>query len=62
MDLRAFCRVGEEVAPLAPHRPGRAPTQASGSSHERFVPSGVAVNDPGRWQRVTVKEHIEVAP
>src|SRR5215470_6466629 len=35
---------------------------ASGSSRERFVPSGVAVDDPGRWQRMTGEERVEVSP
>src|SRR5215472_14307955 len=35
---------------------------ASGSSRERFVSSGVAVDDPGRWQRMTGEERVEVSP
>src|SRR5215467_13195422 len=55
-----------------PGRRGRCPPHppqirtrrfpASGSSRERFVPSGVAVDDPGRWQRMTGEERVEVNP
>jgi hypothetical protein len=48
--------------PPRPPQCRTCPIRASGSSLERFVPSGVAVNDPGRRQRVTDEEHIEVAP
>src|SRR6516162_3356671 len=37
-------------------------TDASGSSRVRFGPSGVAVNDPGRWQGVTGEERVEGVP
>src|SRR5215471_11364880 len=39
-----------------------APHYASGSSCESFVPSGVAVDDPGRWQRMTGEERSEFVP
>ena len=55
-------RVGEGVAILAPHRSGRAEFPRSGSSCVRFVPSGVAMNDPGRWQRMTGEERVEAVP
>ena len=35
---------------------------ASGSSCESFVPSGVAVSDPGRWQWVPGQERVEFVP
>jgi len=38
------------------------PFRAYGSSRERFVPSGVAVDDPDRWQRVSVEERAECGP
>jgi hypothetical protein len=34
----------------------------SGSSRERFVPAGVSVDDPGRWQRMAGEERVEVSP
>ena len=48
-----------------PPRPPQTRTSripASGSSCVRFVPSGVAVNDPGRWQWVPGEERVEVSP
>jgi len=35
---------------------------ASGSSRESFVPSGVAVDDPGQWQRMAGEERVEYGP
>src|SRR5262252_9562613 len=35
---------------------------ASGSSQESFVPSGVAVDDPGRWQQMPGEERVEAGP
>src|SRR5262252_7707763 len=55
-------RVGEEVTPPRPPQSRTSATDASGSSRVRFAPSGVAVNDPGRWQRVTGEERIEGVP
>jgi hypothetical protein len=48
--------------PPRPPQIRTCPIRASGSSRERFVPSGVAVNDLGRWQRVTDEERVEVVP
>jgi len=48
-----------------PPRPPQIRTRrfpASGSSRERFVPAGVAVDDPGRWQRMMGEERVEVSP
>src|SRR5258708_2264739 len=48
-----------------PPRPPQIRTRrfpASRSSRERFVPAGVAVDDPGRWQRMTGEERVEVGP
>lgn len=61
-----------ELTDMVPGRRGRCPPRppqirtrrfpASGSSRERFVPAGVAVDDPGRWQRMTGEERVEVSP
>src|SRR5262250_3755134 len=48
-----------------PPRPPQIRTRRfppSGSSRARFVPAGVAVDDPGRWQRMTGEERSEVSP
>jgi hypothetical protein len=48
-----------------PPRPPQTRTSAihaSGSSRERFVPSGIAVDDPGCWQCVAVEERVEAVP
>jgi hypothetical protein len=35
---------------------------ASGSSRKSFVPSGVAVDDPGQWQWMPGEERVEAVP
>ena len=56
---RDFHPLEWQLASLHQIRTRRFP--ASGSSRERFVPAGVAVDDSGRWQRMTGEERVEVA-
>jgi hypothetical protein len=48
--------------PPRPPQIRKCPIRAYGSSCESFVPSGVAVSDPGRWQWVPGKERVEFVP
>src|SRR5438067_6980020 len=60
--IRSSVRVDEGVAPPHPSQTRMCRFPASGSSWESLAHGGVAVNDPGRRQRVTLEECGESAP
>jgi hypothetical protein len=45
--------------PPRPPQIRTCPIRGYGSSRERFVPAGIAVDDPGCWQCVAVEERVE---
>jgi hypothetical protein len=58
----AVCRVGGEVALLAPQRPGRAEYRIRLFTRKLHSRHGILVDDPGWWQRVSREQRPEARP